>query len=101
MSRFDIQSVGGYTFCVKNLKVYLDTSVISFLFATDSPDFRRITESFFTSYSNAYQLFISDIVLLELNKSTDGALRQKMLDVAFRSDISKLKVIFPQETRHG
>lgn len=32
---------------IKKLTVYLDTSVINFLFAEDVPDFRRVTEEFF------------------------------------------------------
>jgi len=36
---------------VNKLKVYLDTSVISFLFATDSPDFQAATKDFFDNFS--------------------------------------------------
>ena len=32
---------------MRQLRVYLDTSVINFLFADDSPDFRKATEDFF------------------------------------------------------
>ena len=32
---------------MKKLKIYLDTSVINFLFADDVPEFRKITEDFF------------------------------------------------------
>ena len=35
---------------MKKLKIYLDTSVINFLFADDVPEFRKITEDFFENY---------------------------------------------------
>jgi len=33
---------------MKKLRIYLDTSVVNFLFAEDAPDFRRVTEDFFS-----------------------------------------------------
>jgi len=36
---------------MKRLRIYLDTSVINFLFADDAPDFRRVTVAFFERYS--------------------------------------------------
>jgi hypothetical protein len=38
---------------LKKLKIYLDTSIINFLFADDSPDFKRITGDFSMSISDA------------------------------------------------
>lgn len=35
---------------MKKLKIYLDTSVINFLFADDVPEFQKITEDFFENY---------------------------------------------------
>jgi hypothetical protein len=32
---------------MKKLRIYLDTSIVNFLFADDAPDFRRVTEDFF------------------------------------------------------
>ena len=32
---------------MKKLRIYLDTSIVNFLFAEDAPDFRRVTEDFF------------------------------------------------------
>jgi predicted nucleic acid-binding protein len=63
------------------LKIYLDTSIISFLFADDSPDFRNVTESFFRFHAPRYELFISDVVRLEINKDPDLEHRQKLLGV--------------------
>jgi predicted nucleic acid-binding protein len=73
------------------LGIYLDTSVISFLFATDSPDFQGATHDFFENYASQYSLFISDIVLLEISKNKDEHLRKEMLGVASGFGILKLE----------
>lgn len=36
---------------MRKLKVYLDTSIISFLYADDAPDFQVVTQAFFKNYS--------------------------------------------------
>jgi rRNA-processing protein FCF1 len=64
---------------MKKLKVYLDTSVINFLFADDVPEFKKITEDFFNDYFNNYEVFISDIVLLEINKTENEEKRNQLL----------------------
>ena len=64
---------------MRKLKIYLDTSIISFLFAEDSPDFRKITEAFFKVHAPRYELYISDVVRLELSKAPDAAHRRKLL----------------------
>lgn len=53
------------------LKVYLDTSVINFVHAEDSPDFQRVTNEFFDHHAVGYELYISDIVRLEISRCTD------------------------------
>jgi hypothetical protein len=35
---------------MEKLKIYLDTSIISFIFADDSPEFKNITIDFFEHY---------------------------------------------------
>ena len=56
---------------MKKLKVYLDTSIINFVTADDAPVYRDITLEFFNNYFEDYDIFISEIVYLELNKTTD------------------------------
>jgi predicted nucleic acid-binding protein len=73
-----------------NLKIYLDTSVISFYFADDAPDFRDVTIDFFDNVSKNYDLYISDIVILEINKNRENDLKRKLLDITERADISLL-----------
>lgn len=60
--------------------VYLDTSIISFLHADDEPRLRGITEEFFESYLDLYQVSISRIVLMEIDRTTDPNLRQRLHD---------------------
>ena len=76
---------------MNRLKIYLDTSVISFLFATDAPQFTEITKEFFENYSDQYDLYISDIVLLEISKNRNTELMNKMLDVTEKYGIKKLE----------
>jgi predicted nucleic acid-binding protein len=75
---------------MKKLKIYLDTSIISFFFADDSPTFKDNTIDFFENYSNEYELYISDIVLLEIDKNKDIYLKNKMLEITNKYNIKKL-----------
>ena len=52
------------------MKIYLETSVINFLFAEDAPEKKRITEEFF-SVIEEYEVFISDLVLLEIEQAPE------------------------------
>lgn len=66
---------------MKKLKIYLDTSVINFLFADDAPDFKRATEDFFENYAVHYSLNISDIVIMEIDKDPNFEHRQKLMEI--------------------
>lgn len=50
---------------MNKLKIYLDTSVINFLFADDAPEFKEITKDFFEKYVTEYDVYISDIVIFD------------------------------------
>jgi predicted nucleic acid-binding protein len=68
---------------LKKLKIYLDTSVINFLFADDAPDFKEATVDFFEHYvkTGRYEVFISDVVLAEIEKTREKSHRDRLLDV--------------------
>jgi hypothetical protein len=66
---------------MRKLRIYLDTSVINFLFADDSPDFKEVTEVFFARHASRYELYISDVVRLEISKDPDATHRRKVLRV--------------------
>ena len=75
---------------MKKLRIYLDTSVINFLFADDAPDFRRVTEDFFAQHASKYDLFISAVVQLEIGRTPAGQRRQQLFDVLRQYPIGML-----------
>jgi predicted nucleic acid-binding protein len=55
---------------LKKTKLYLDTSVPSFLFADDSPEKREVTIEFWDVLKmGLYDIVISDILLTEISRS--------------------------------
>jgi len=62
----------------------MDTSIISHLYAEDKPDWRAITEELYsdTIPSNAYNFFISDVVLGEIKRTNNSELRDKLIKAA-------------------
>ncbi|MBI5187726.1 MAG: PIN domain nuclease [Nitrospirae bacterium] len=55
---------------MKKTKLYLDTSVPSFLFADDSPEKREVTIQFWNILKmGLYDILISDILLTEISRS--------------------------------
>lgn len=51
------------------LKIYLDTSVINFLFADDAPEKKEVTIDFFENYLDIYDVYISSVVLDEIDNT--------------------------------
>jgi predicted nucleic acid-binding protein len=62
----------------KKLKIYLDTSVINFLFSEQSPEKREITIEFFENYLDLYEVYISEIVITEIEKTKDESKKSKL-----------------------
>lgn len=63
---------------MKQLKLYLETSVWNFLFADDAPDKTEATEKLFSEIAQGRHLiFISEIVLREINNARSE--KRKML----------------------
>jgi predicted nucleic acid-binding protein len=75
---------------MKPLRVYLDTSVINFLFAEDAPDFRAVTVDFFKNRSKEHVLFISRVVLAEIANDPDEYHRSRLLGVLDEYAVSVL-----------
>ncbi len=69
-------------FDMKKFRLYLDTSVISFLFADDAPEKKEITKDFFDLFvlPEIYETFISQIVIQEIVSTSDDVLKNKMLE---------------------
>ena len=68
---------------MKKLKVYLDTSIINFLFADDTPDFKRVTEDLFENFikKGIYDTRVSEVVFDEINRTETQDKRLKLLKV--------------------
>ncbi|MBI4931450.1 MAG: type II toxin-antitoxin system VapC family toxin [Bacteroidetes bacterium] len=77
---------------MKRLKIYLDTSVINFLFADDVPEFRKITEDFFENYvkMGKYIVYISDVVIAEIEKTKNEDKKKRLLEVIEKYSIKIL-----------
>jgi hypothetical protein len=79
---------------MKKPSIYLDTSVINFLFADDAPEKQYATIDFFENYirRDIYQVMISPVVIDEINKTRDDEKRKKLLDVVREYEISIVDV---------
>jgi hypothetical protein len=75
---------------MKKLRIYLDTSVVNFLFAEDAPDFRRVTEDFFGKHARKYELYTSDVLLVEISSDPKPEHRQKLFEVLQQHPIAVL-----------
>jgi predicted nucleic acid-binding protein len=65
---------------MKKLKIYLDTSVINFLFADDVPEKKDITKSLFEEIAQGkYEIYISELVIAEINRTKDEEKKSKLL----------------------
>ena len=62
---------------MRKLKLYLDTSTISHLFAYDTPEKMAETNQLWEDFINGkYQLFISPVVTTEINKCSEEKRRK-------------------------
>lgn len=61
--------------------VYLDTSVINFLFADDAPERQEITTEFFANFVRLglYDVCVSEYVVDEIQQTPDRTHRQRLL----------------------
>jgi hypothetical protein len=68
---------------MKKLRIYLDTSIINFLFADDAPDLKKITQELFRDFikKERYLFYISDVVIKEIEKTKDDPHKIKLLNV--------------------
>ncbi len=74
--------------------VYLDTSVINFLFADDAPEKREITVDFFDNFVKlgVYDTFVTEYVIAEINQTGNEVERTKLLKVIEDYPIELLSV---------
>jgi len=74
------------------LRIYLDTSVINFLFADDAPDLQQATEELFERFISPrrYEAFISMVVIDEINRTMDIRKRDRLLSVVKKYELPYL-----------
>jgi predicted nucleic acid-binding protein len=65
-------------------KIYLDTSVVSFYYAEDSPEKTAITQEFFDYKipNEEYEIYLSELTLRELGNCSNPELQDKLLKLA-------------------
>lgn len=71
------------------LKIYLDTSVINFLYADDAPQYQNDTIDFFENYARfgVYETYISRYVIDELMNNPNESQRNQLLQVVEDYDL--------------
>lgn len=72
---------------MRKLKIYLDTSVINFLFAGDAPDYMKATIDFFDNYLGDFDAYISDVVLSEIKRTQDVEKKELLLSAIKRYNL--------------
>ena len=80
---------------MKKLKIYLDTSIINHPDADDAPELKSWTIEFFENYvqKKIYDVFISPIVINEIEKTTNEKRRKQLLGFISNYSFSCIKPI--------
>ena len=74
------------------MKLYLETTVPSFLFADDAPEKQEITRQFFKWLAiSPDKLYISELVLAELSRASPDV-RNKLLEAVVRLPVENLSI---------
>lgn len=79
--------------------IYLDTSVINFLFADDAPEKKDITVDFFDNFVRLgiYDTYITEYVIAEINQTSSEEERTRLLEVVEDYPIEILSIEKLQE----
>ena len=77
---------------MRKLRIYLDTSVINFLFAEDVPQYRALTVEFFEKvvWPGTAGVYISQLVVDEIGLTTDEVRRKQLEEVIRRPALQML-----------
>jgi predicted nucleic acid-binding protein len=77
---------------MEKLKIYLDTSVISAYFDFRKPLRQLITQKWFQNEIGNYDLYISSLVLEEINNNSNNILKSNMLHLLNEIGVSVLEI---------
>lgn len=72
--------------------MYLDTSIISFVYADDSPEKQSLTIEFFKKYLSVYDVYVSNLVLTEIENTQESNLRRKLMAIVEEHDLKIIRV---------
>jgi len=88
----------------RKIKVYLDTSVISALFDEMNPQRQFLTQLFFENIG-AFDAYISEVVLAEIDETRDTRLRKKLRKTAISFKLLSMddesKMLADEYVGHG
>jgi hypothetical protein len=78
---------------MKKTKIYLDTTIINFIYADDSADYRDTTKDFFELQvkPKLVDVYISNVVFDEINKTQNPVKKNKLLDAVKKYDLEVLE----------
>ncbi len=78
---------------VDKMKIYLDTSVINFLYADDAPEYRSATLEFFRDYVTPaiYDVYVSNVVIDEIQRTENAKRRSNLLKAITVYNIGKVE----------
>ena len=82
---------------MKRLSIYLDTSIVSFLYADDEPELRDITVEFFESYLDKYDAAVSEVLLFEIGKAADEEVRRRLYEAVRRYRLPVIRLTREEE----
>ena len=87
---------------MEKLKIYLDTSIINFLYVDDSHEYRKATEMFFENVvlKNKIDTYISNIVIDEINKTENSIQREKLFSTFERYKNIKILIAKDENINH-
>ncbi len=79
---------------MRKLTIYLDTSVLNFLFADDAPEKKCLTVDFFEHYvvPNIYDVFVSVVVIDEISRTRDDHKRQILLEALQKYNVKVVPI---------
>jgi predicted nucleic acid-binding protein len=73
-------------------KLYLDTTIPSAVFDLSKPTRQKITQNWFKNFADNYELYISDITINEIEKTTNTIKRENIENLLFKNNVSILQL---------
>ena len=77
---------------MRKLRIYLDTTIINFLYADDAPEKRDITLDFFETRLHVYDVPISDVVLFEIGNTRTEKKRKLLTDAVAKYRLTAIVI---------